>query len=221
VVIELFTSEGCSSCPPADDLLANLVNEAKSTLQPVYAMAFHVDYWDGLGWRDPFSSPDSSARQRTYAAAFGTDQVYTPQMIINGNPGFIGSDAIEARKQIRKALEKAATSEVMIDAKRESDGRLTVAYAIKGAAKGAVLNVVAVETNAVSQVQRGENAGRSLRHVNVVRAFATASLTEKKVGKIELKAPGSLNAKNALIVGFVADGNTMTVTGAAGAGFPP
>jgi len=220
VVIELFTSEGCSSCPPADDLLADLIGEAQSHGQPVYAMAFHVDYWDRLGWRDPFSSGDNSARQRRYAAAFGTDQVYTPQMVINGKSGFNGSDAREARKQVQAELEKPVLLEPTITPEKVLDGRLTIGYAVKGAPKGMMINVAVVERSVTTRVERGENGGRNLRHSNVVRAFGTAMLTETGADKLELRLPESLDPKNALVIGFVQDGKSMAVMGANSADFP-
>ena len=97
-VVELFTSEGCSSCPPADVLLSKLSAETAKSGSGVYYLAFHVDYWDRLGWPDRFASADYTARQRAYAAAAGTRQVYTPQAVVNGaGKGFVGSDATAAR----------------------------------------------------------------------------------------------------------------------------
>jgi hypothetical protein len=221
VVVELFTSEGCSSCPPADDLLADLTREAQSHGQPVYAMAFHVDYWDRLGWRDPFSSADFSARQHRYATTFGSDQVYTPQMVINGKSGFAGSDATEARKQIRAAMEERVATEIVMKAERAADGRLTIACTVTGAPKASVLNVALVERSVTSHIQRGENAGRTLRHCNVVRAFGSATLTEGNTAKIELKPPESLGSNNAMLIGFVQDGKSMVVVGASTADLPP
>ena len=91
-VVELFTSEGCSSCPPADNLLGEIVKDAQKGQQRVYCLSFHVDYWNSLGWRDPYSDPAFSRRQREYARAFESVQVYTPQMVVNGSTGFVGSD---------------------------------------------------------------------------------------------------------------------------------
>jgi hypothetical protein len=91
-VVELFTSEGCSSCPPADRLLARIADEAAHSGQPVYALAFHVGYWDRLEWSDRFADPAFSRRQERYAAALGMPAVYTPEMIVNGRASFVGSD---------------------------------------------------------------------------------------------------------------------------------
>ena len=95
-VVELFTSEGCSSCPPAEALLNQIHPRAAKSGQRIYTLAFHVDYWDRLGWKDPFSEAAYSQRQNSYANGFGEDRIYTPQMIVNGRGGFVGSDAGEA-----------------------------------------------------------------------------------------------------------------------------
>jgi len=219
VVIELFTSEGCSSCPPADGLLAELISEAQAHGQPVYCMAFHVDYWDRLGWRDPFSSAAFSTRQHRYAAAFGSDQVYTPQLVINGKSGFDGSDAAEARRQIRAAMEGPVATEVVMKAEKTAGG-LTVAYRVRDAPEDAVLNVALVERSVTTRVERGENAGRTLRHANVVRAFGTASLSKSNSASIDLTPPESLEPANALLIGFVQDQKTMVIAGASTADLP-
>jgi hypothetical protein len=221
VVIELFTSEGCSSCPPADDLLADLIGEAQSHAQPVYAMAFHVGYWDRLGWRDPFSAGEFTVRQRRYATAFGTDQVYTPQMVINGKSGFVGSDGTEARKQIRAAMTEHVATELAMKPEKGPNGRLTIACTLADAPKGSLLNVALVERSVTTHVQRGENAGRTLRHCNVVRAFGTAMLSDRNTATIELKPPASLDPKNAMLIGFLQDGKSMSVLGASTADFLP
>jgi hypothetical protein len=220
VVIELFTSEGCSSCPPADDLVADLIGEANSHQEPVYALAFHVDYWDRLGWRDSFSSADYSSRQRRYAAALGTGQVYTPQLVVNGRIGFDGSDAREARKQIRTAAEQPSAAQLVMTPRKPTGGKLTIDYAVRGAPKLSVLNAALVERSVATSVERGENAGRTLRHANVVRAFGTASLADQNTGKIELKLPESLDPKNTSLIGFIQDDKSMAVLGAAAADLP-
>ncbi len=171
-VVELFTSEGCSSCPPADQLLADLIREAKSNGQPVYALAFHVGYWDGLGWKDPFSDPAYTQRQLNYAAALKLDDVYTPQMIVNGTAQFVGSDRQAAREAIDRALRQSASAAVEFQAVQshsaqsqagnDGPGRpIDLTYRAAGP-KGAVLNVAVVEGSLRVDVPRGENGGRQL-----------------------------------------------------------
>src|SRR5271167_1475342 len=111
-VVELFTSEGCSSCPPADAALAEMAANARKSGAPVFALAFHVDYWNYLGWTDRFSDAAYTRRQSDYARAFNTDQVYTPQMIVNGVDQFVGSDRDAAKRAIDAALAKPAPATV-------------------------------------------------------------------------------------------------------------
>src|SRR5579872_391638 len=118
VVIELFTSEGCSSCPPADHLLARLENEQPVPQADIVVMEEHVDYWDHLGWRDPFSAASYTQRQQDYALAFGLEDVYTPEMVVDGRPGFTGSDGGRALQAIR---DSASAPHATVDIRREGD----------------------------------------------------------------------------------------------------
>lgn len=115
VIVELFTSEGCSSCPPADRLLAELAAQAQKDHTGVIFLAFHVDYWDHLGWKDPFASADFTARQRGYSKVFNEKSVYTPQMVVNGRTGFVGSDRAKAREAIAAAGKRAPTLIITLD----------------------------------------------------------------------------------------------------------
>lgn len=115
-VVELFTSEGCSSCPPADRLLGDFVDDARNNDKRIFALAFHVDYWNYLGWEDIYASSEFSDRQRTYAEALKTNRIYTPQMIVNGNDEFVGSNRNRAKKSIRSALKKAAGIRITLQA---------------------------------------------------------------------------------------------------------
>lgn len=162
VIVELFTSQGCSSCPPADALLNKLARDGKIAGRAVLPLAYHVDYWDNLGWPDPFASPAWSARQREYADALGDDRVYTPQMVVAGRVGFVGSDALRAAKAIagapaQKTLSVTATwakSQVMLDGIAPADATLIVAIFQDGTR---------------TKVPKGENAGEVLTGERVVR----------------------------------------------------
>src|SRR5213083_200276 len=107
VIVELFTSEGCSSCPPADDVLTRLVTTQPVPGAEIIALGEHVDYWDRLGWKDRFSSAALTGRQQGYQTRFNTDSIYTPQMIVDGRAQFVGSDAAAARKAIARTLSGA------------------------------------------------------------------------------------------------------------------
>jgi hypothetical protein len=196
VVVELFTSEGCSSCPPADAVLADLASDRR-----VFALSLHVDYWDELGWPDPFSSPDNTARQRAYASSFRARGMYTPQLVVAGIDGFTGSDRGQAETDIATALSRPAIATLALKVQARDDGWITVETQPTGAPPGAVVNVALVQRSATTQVRAGENSGRTLRHVDVVRAFATA--TAAGAGAVRVKLPPGLRRQDAEIIAFV------------------
>jgi hypothetical protein len=124
VVIELFTSQGCSSCPPADRLLTRLAQDSKLAGQ-VIPLSFHVDYWDYIGWQDPFASPRWSERQRQYGRAFRSNRIYTPQLVVNGRTECVGSQEGVVRRQIEAALAAAPAGRVTLEiGSPGADGRL-------------------------------------------------------------------------------------------------
>ena len=179
VIVELFTSEGCSSCPSADKLLANLVKKQDIPGAQIIALSEHVDYWNRLGWADPFSSAAFSARQSEYAQGFRLDSVYTPQMVVDGQSEFVGSDSVQARSAIVR-LAKSPKATVTVE-KVETKGlmkpnalplQVTVTPG-SGARHGETADVylAVTEDNLRSEVRRGENSGRTLDHVAVVRSM--------------------------------------------------
>jgi hypothetical protein len=198
-VVELFTSEGCSSCPSADAVLAEV---AEAHDPRVFPLAFHVDYWNSLGWTDRFSSPAWSDRQRQYAGAFGTNSVYTPQMIVGGVEQFTGSDASRASTSIRHAFESHSATRIVITADSSGMRDLLVHFHTDSAPTGASVNVALVERNLVTHVESGENGGRTLLHDNVVRAFATRRLTDAD-GTMILNLPPEVDRTHAELFGYV------------------
>ena len=160
-VVELFTSQGCSSCPPADTYIGELTQR-----RDVLALAFHVDYWDDLGWRDRFGLPDAVERQRIYAKVLRLSSVYTPQVVVDGRDNFVGSDV----KSIGRAL-TGNRNGVAAVALSVRDGEVLIDLdAPEKVAPSDVLLVAYLRT-AVSPIGRGENAGRTLREFNIVRDF--------------------------------------------------
>jgi hypothetical protein len=203
-VVELFTSEGCSSCPPADKLLADLAADARRKNQPVYFLSFHVDYWNHLGWTDPFSDPAYSQRQRDYAQSFRTQSIYTPQMIVNGRTEFVGSDRAAAQRAIAAALSKPAAATIDLKAAVSPDGKtLTADYCIHGAPAGSKLNLALVESSLKVNVPHGGNAGRTLPHANVVRAFKTADVPADGAARLELPVRPDVKLDHAEVVGYL------------------
>ena len=179
VIAELFTSEGCSSCPPADDVLSQLAHRQPVPGVEVLALGEHVDYWDRLGWRDPFSSPEFSARQSNYdARVFHANRVYTPQLVVDGQLERLGSDARGVERAIEQAA-KTPKAAVGVAAARSVDGRdLHVELHIDaptGLAIGDTVDalVAVTEDNLSTKVRRGENSGRTLTHSAVVRSLTT------------------------------------------------
>jgi hypothetical protein len=214
-VVELFTSEGCSSCPPADRLLSALAEEAARAGRPVFALSFHVDYWDHLGWSDPFGRPAYTDRQKAYAEVLGGG-VYTPEMVVNGTEGFVGSDAARARRAVRKALERRAPAGFARLGAEESQGNVNVTFALAPAPLGAVVRLALVQPDTAVAVGRGENGGRTLPHHNVVRAFAAARPRKDGAGGGSLPLPPGARAENFRVIAFAQYPETLEVLGAAG-----
>ena len=216
-VIELFTSEGCSSCPPADKLLSEMVAQSKSNPR-IIPLEFHVDYWNYLGWEDPFSSRDFSQRQRRYAQALKSSSVYTPQMIINGQTAFGGYRKDKLRESLKKALQTPAEIGVTISGVEHQKNTVTVSCGLTDIDRQANLLVAVVERHLSTAVPRGENAGRTLPHDNVVRAFKAVPVNDF-THTVTLSLPQNLKPKNATVVAYLQDRSSMHILGAAAAPF--
>src|SRR5262245_57422918 len=173
VVVELFTSQGCSSCPPADRLLTRLA-EDPALAGKVLPLSFHVDYWNYIGWQDPFSSARWSDRQRRYARAFGSDRIYTPQLVVEGSSERVGSDEREARRRIARALAAPAAGRVALALAPAGEAvKVGVQARLAGARAPRDLDlwVALWETGLSTPVGSGENAQRTLKNDYVVRRF--------------------------------------------------
>jgi hypothetical protein len=179
VLVELFTSEGCSSCPPADALLSKLTEMQPVTGVAVIALEEHVDYWDREGWRDPFSSGEFTDRQRRYGEWLHIDQPYTPEMLVDGQSEFMGSDSRKALSELVKAG-RTSKMPVRITLREKSADRISLAVAVDGRSSGDVLLAI-TENGLASDVARGENAGRNLKHAAVVRKLV--SIGKVKAGQ--------------------------------------
>jgi hypothetical protein len=166
VVVELFTSEGCSSCPPADELLAHLRQDLSAKNIQVIPLGFHVDYWNSLGWEDRFSSADYSRRQEQYTQSLRVDGPYTPEMVVDGVVEFVGNDAGHAQRSIREAASQPEVATVKISSAAD---QLAVQVKAQGSAKDAQVVLAITEDNLTTQVGSGENGGRTLHHAAVVR----------------------------------------------------
>lgn len=162
LVIELFTSQGCSSCPPADKLLDKLARDGAAVGRPVLPLAFHVDYWDDLGWADPFALPAWTERQRDYARAIGDDRVYTPQLVVGGRTGVVGSRTARVMSAIADAPKQVAITA------KGTWTRTTLTVTASAPADADVF-VAVWQDGTRTKVPRGENAGTTLVGDRVVR----------------------------------------------------
>ncbi len=208
--------KGCSSCPPADKLLAELVENEKEKSRNIFPISFHVDYWNYIGWTDPFSDPAYSDRQRKYAAAFRTARIYTPQMIVNGKVDFVGSDRGTAKERIEDALRQPARVKLYLDPELSEDRKeLSIEYKANGFGANQVLNIAIVERGLSSQVTKGENRNRTLYHENVVRKFVTVKISNSGNDVVKIKIPENIKIEKSSIVAFIQNQKTMEILGAA------
>ena len=207
VVVELFTSQGCSSCPPADALLGELAGQPG-----VLALSFHVDYWDYIGWKDRFASAQYTQRQRDYAAKLGLRYVYTPQIVIDGRHDVVGSH----RRAVTRAIEQSAAAApvVTVTLQGDNDGRVALS-AGQAPSGGATVWLVTFDDAHETQVARGENRGRALTNVNVVRELRPLGTWtgEAKVFALELAAARSEGRGGCAVI--VQQGRGGPVLGAA------
>ena len=212
VVIELFTSQGCSSCPAADKNLAEILEEAEKAGQPVFGLSFHVDYWNYVGWKDPYSDAEYTMRQRAYSLFVHAATVYTPQMIVNGAAEFVGSDIKVSHDAVAQALTQKTEYPISLGAVEQRGGKIVVPYTLEKRPAGFTINAAIVERNLENDVPRGENAGRKLAHRNVVRSFVSKGA--QKTGVIEIVLPSQLTASSLIV--FLQD-NQWHTKGAAAA----
>lgn len=224
VIVELFTSEGCSSCPPADQLLARMDHSQPIQGVRVIALEEHVDYWNSLGWNDPFSSSQYRVRQNDYGRKFLAESIYTPQMVVNGEAAFVGSDGERAYREIGRAGQGQTTSVDLKSALNASDPELvnlTVQVNNVKAGKPHNSNVylAVTESNLSSNVTRGENSGRLLRHAPLVRSFGVIGKIDShgsKAGTMTdtLRLPREWKRENLRAVVFVQERDSYKITGA-------
>jgi hypothetical protein len=218
ILIELFTSEGCSSCPPADELLRKLDARQTNTGQQLVVLGEHVDYWDGTGWRDRFSSRDYTDRQEEYARRFGTSGPYTPQMVVDGRREFVGNSA----RLLQAALTESASqskANLQISVEQMDAPELLVkvdAGPLPRGSKHADLYIAIADNTEETQVGGGENSGRRLRHAAVLRSLQKVGKLGPEGGQkqIRLTIPKSENPANVRVVAFLQEANNGPVVGA-------
>lgn len=205
VLVELFTSQGCSSCPPADKLLGELAER-----DDVIALSLHVDYWDYLGWKDAFADPAHTARQRGYAQKAGSTMIYTPQMVIGGQDHIVGTKAMELARQIE--LHKSAANAVTLEISRLAAGKLRIiARRVSDVPDKMVVQLIRYTPTHTVKIKSGENAGHAITYHNVVDSLIEVA---KWNGGADLdvmaEAPGDLPS-----VVIIQDGTSGPVLAAA------
>jgi hypothetical protein len=219
--VELFTSEGCSSCPPADLALARLDRTQPVAGAEIVPLSLHVDYWNRLGWADPFSSESFSARQSDYSRAWGESRVYTPQVVVDGRAELVGSDERKARRAVEEAARlPKATIELLPAAPGESAALRIRVRSLPPVTPGdtAELLVAITEDRLATDVPRGENAGRRLAHTAIVRDLAVVGTVQpgslfETERPLRLKADWKRNALHA--VAFIQERKSRKVLGVA------
>jgi hypothetical protein len=209
-VIELFTSEGCSSCPPADEAITQIQNSYAD--KNVLVLGYHVTYWDKLGWKDPFSSTDFTERQQYYAGVFNLNSIYTPQVVVNGTEEFVGSEKDKLIIETEKAIKENAEGSIQLNAKETGNGKIDITYSTTNKIRGdEQVVLLLVQKSASDKIMRGENEGKTLHHINIVRniIYYTAAELERTT---TLKLPTDLKKENLFTAAFVQNKTTGKIS---------
>jgi hypothetical protein len=219
VVVELFTSEGCSSCPPADALLGHLRQDFLAKNIQVIPLGFHVDYWNSLGWKDRFSSAEFTHRQEQYEQSLNVDGPYTPQMVVDGAAEFVGSSADHAQQAIEK--EASQPEPIAVTLSPVTGGQLKVEAKANNSFAAANIFLAITEDDLTTNVGSGENGGRTLHHAAVVRELR--QLGQLQAGSFAATVPIKLESgwkrKDLRAVVFVQESPGGKIQGAASVGF--
>ncbi|MEO6915036.1 MAG: DUF1223 domain-containing protein [Chitinophagaceae bacterium] len=214
VVVELFTSEGCSSCPSADAAVTRLAGEFKDEM---IVLAYHIDYWNRLGWKDKFSRAEYTSRQSAYANKFSLNSIYTPQALVNGTNQLVGSEEAKLRGLIKKASGLPSRSHSEIQATVTAKGEIAVS-ATSNASSNQTLNIVLVQRQGMSKVTAGENTGKQLSHTDIVRELKTFNSRD---GKVNMKLPAGLKPGDCKVVAFLQNIDSFEISGASLAAIQP
>lgn len=209
-VVELFTSEGCSSCPPADNAVIEL---AKDYPEHVYILGYHVDYWDHIGWKDAYSQALFSQRQKSYAGKLHIISIYTPQIIINGKTELVGSKKSSLQSAVQEGLDGFKPVPVKLTIEQATGDSVKVKYEAENSHKE-FLQIALVQLKAETSVKKGENEGRLLHHINIVRDLETIGGNRNLSGTISFRIPLHQSAKDFTIIAFIQDKESWKITGA-------
>jgi hypothetical protein len=207
-LVELFTSEGCSSCPPADEAVGRLNGWKKN----VYVLSFHVDYWNYLGWKDVFSNSAYSSRQQNYGNLFRLSSIYTPQIVVNGRVQFVGSDETTLRTTIENDLKEVPKTAFQIKIQTVNKNKLAVSW-ITNPSHELNVNLALVQNFTKDHIQRGENKGQTLNHYFTVMDFRTLPLSSGS-NTAYLNIPPSLQTSDYSVIAFLQNPETGYIVAA-------
>jgi hypothetical protein len=223
VVVELFTSEGCSSCPPADALLQRMADAPPVSGVQIVALGEHVDYWDQQGWKDRFSSAALTHRQETYARAFNVESIYTPQMVVDGRAQLVGSDAASARRAIEQAASAPhGTMQIGIEPHGDRVTVVVTAAGLPAIGRGdhPELVLAITEDGLTSDVRRGENHGRVLSHAAVVRQLIVLGAAGGEPIRRDVTMDPSWHRDRVKVIAFAQESRSRQIIAAAAVPLP-
>ncbi|MGY3793221.1 DUF1223 domain-containing protein [uncultured Aquimarina sp.] len=209
VVMELFTSQGCSSCPPADELLDAIKEKYKD--DNVFVLSYHVDYWNRLGWKDPFSTEGFTDYQRDYAQQFNSRSIYTPQLVVNGSEHFTGSNSSKAVSAIRNYSKQTTNNTIQLKDIKRKDEIIAINYEVEGGVFEQI-TLALVVSERITKIKRGENRNRTLKNSNIV---ANRVISTKDIDSIEITIPDWVEDKDELTIIAYTQNNKLITTGAA------
>lgn len=208
VVLELFTSQGCSSCPSAD----KLVKELNSKDSNVIALSYHVDYWNYIGWKDPFSAASFTEKQREYANKFFSNSIYTPQLVVNGQEHFVGSDRVKLKEKVQKYKKQEFDNSISIGTVSNNNNTINFTYEVEGNTNKKWLTVNLLIKDRVTKVTRGENRSRTLENASIVVNQQTVALNQQGEGSLDI--PDVVDSDDELILVLFTQDSKLNITGA-------
>lgn len=209
VVLELFTSQGCSSCPPADQVLRDIKKNLNQ--KEIIPIAYHVDYWDYIGWKDPFSKKSFTDKQRYYGNKFRSSSIYTPQLVINGKEHLVGSYEVSIHKKIKSYLKKSSSNSIELSNIIANNKKVSFSYTINGDISNKTLEAVLVINERTTAVNRGENRNRMLTNSNIAIQEKSAPLT-KTQGTLSLSIPSIVTKEDSLRLIVLIKDNELSVS---------
>ncbi|WP_299886604.1 thioredoxin family protein [uncultured Lacinutrix sp.] len=208
-VLELFTSQGCSSCPKADELLGNVKNKSNR----VVALSYHVDYWNYIGWNDPFSNKYNTEKQREYGEKFYSSRIYTPQLVINGREHFVGSNSRTLNDKLEAYEKLKAKNSVTLSNIKQINKMINFNYSINGSIKDKKIRFILVIDERITKVKRGENRNRVIKNENIVVNEIIETIEDAE-GEISIEIPKIVEQQDNLRIVAIIQTKTLDITGA-------